>query len=278
MFKKAERNQVSFKMALSGPSGSGKTYSSLLIAMGLGKKIAVIDTENRSACLYSDLCDFDILELDAPYTSEKYIAAMKQAEAGKYDVLIIDSATHQWMGDGGLYERKTAKDARGGNSFTNWSSYTPEHNKFLNAIIQHPTHVICTVRSKQDYDVNDKGRPQKIGLGPIQREGFEYEFSLVLDMAMDHSAKASKDRTGLFSDGQIFQPSDATGSAILEWIKSAKKIPGSGVFCSVCKDEVVLHKNGLGYHCPKWTHADNGHTKFPVIELQAYQGPQTKGE
>lgn len=224
-FKKAERKQAKLKIGLQGPSGSGKTFSALTIAQGMGGKIAVIDTENKSASLYADRFEFDICELEAPFTTEKYIQAMQDAAKGDYDIVIIDSATHQWMGEGGLYERKTQVDARGGNSFVNWAKFTPEHTKFLNAIVQYPKHLIVTVRSKQDYAVteNDKGKatPKKIGLAPVQREGFEYELTLMLELAMDHSAQASKDRTGLF-DQMTFKPTVETGRQLIEWLNSGK--------------------------------------------------------
>jgi hypothetical protein len=225
IFKKAERKRAKLKVAISGPSGAGKTYSALLMASGMGGKIAVIDTENDSASLYADKFEFDTVCLEAPFTTDKYLAAMKAAEKAGYDILIIDSATHQWDGEGGISDRKSQVDARGGNSYTNWAKFSPEHNKFLSAIVQHPTHLICTVRSKQEYalEKNDKGKmaPQKVGLAPVQRAGFEFEFSLMLDVAMDHSAIASKDRTGLF-DGKTFIPTMETGAQLIEWVNSAK--------------------------------------------------------
>lgn len=224
-FKKAEKKQAKLKIGLSGPSGSGKTFSALKIAKGIGGKIAVIDTENKSASLYADQFEFDTIELDAPFTTDKYVAAMKLAQSDGYDVLIIDSASHQWAGDGGILGRKEQVDSRGGNSFTNWAKFSPEHTKFLNSIIQHNTHLICTVRSKQDYSLqqNDKGKsvPQKVGLAPVQREGFEYELTVMLDLAMDHSAQASKDRTSLF-DGKLFKPDEETGKTLMSWLMNGK--------------------------------------------------------
>lgn len=228
MFKKAQRKQAKLKIGLSGPSGSGKTYSALLLAKGLGGKIAVIDTENNSASLYADQFDFDFVCLTAPFTTDKYLEALKAASQGGYNIVIVDSATHQWMGDGGLYERKTMIDSRGGNSFTNWSKFTPEHNKFLSAIVQHDTHLLLTVRSKQEYALtqNDKGKavPQKVGLAPVQREGFEYELTAMLDLAMNHSAQASKDRTGLF-DGKTFIPSEEDGKNLVRWLAGSAEVP-----------------------------------------------------
>ena len=54
MFQKATRKQAKLKLAVTGPSGSGKTYSALMLAKGIGGKIALIDTENKSASLYAE--------------------------------------------------------------------------------------------------------------------------------------------------------------------------------------------------------------------------------
>jgi len=228
MFKKAERKQAKIKLALSGPSGSGKTMSALSIASGIGKKIAVIDTENYSASLYSDRFEFDILEMIPPYTTDKYIQAIQAAEKGHYEVLIIDSISHQWAGEGGVLNRKEKLDANGGNSYTNWGKLSPEQERFKSALLQCNTHLICTLRSKQDYalQVNEKGKqaPVKLGLAPIQRDGMEYEFTTMLELNMMHHAKASKDRTGLFSTNELdsFIPAIETGKKILEWYLGGK--------------------------------------------------------
>lgn len=220
-FQKAQRKQAKLKIALTGPSGSGKTYSGLAIATGLGKKIALIDTENCSASLYSDKFEFDVLELAPPYTIDKYRAAIRDAIKGGYEVLVVDSISHAWAGEGGLLEQKEQLDARGGNSYTNWGKITKQHEAFKSEILNADIHMICTMRSKQDYSVekDDKGKTsiKKVGLAPVQRDGMEYEFTAVLDLAMDHSAEASKDRTGLF-DRKIFTPTRETGVALSNWL------------------------------------------------------------
>lgn len=229
MFKKAERKQVKFKMALLGPSGSGKTYSALLIAKGMGKKIALIDTENGSASLYAGVTDFDTLEVSPPYTIKKYVEALNAAVKAGYDVLVIDSLSHAWAGEGGLIEQKESLDKSGrGNSYTNWATITKQHEQLKSVLINADIHLIATMRSKQDYILveNDKGKqaPKKVGMAPIQREGMEYEFSTVLDIDMSHKALASKDRTGLFSTEDLFQPSEETGKKILEWLGTGKAV------------------------------------------------------
>lgn len=227
MFKKAERRQAKLKIALAGVSGSGKTYSSLLLAKGIanGGKVALIDTENNSASLYSDRFEFDVVCLSPPYTLQKYQDAIKSAVSAKYDVLIVDSISHQWAGEGGLLDKKAKMDQGGGNSFTNWGKLTPEQEKFKSLILQAEVHMICTMRSKQEYALqsNDKGKTEvkKLGLAPIQRDGMEYEFTTMFDIDTAHSASTSKDRTGLW-DGQIFTITEDTGKTFITWLDGAK--------------------------------------------------------
>jgi len=227
LFKAAERKQAKLKLLISGPSGSGKTYTSLLIAKAFGKKIAFLDTENGSASLYSGnkgIPAFDVIDVAAPYTINKYTDAINAAVAEKYDVLILDSLTHAWAGKGGLLEQKEAIDKAGrGNSYTNWATISKQDEAFRAGILAAPIHMICAVRSKQDYMLVDDGKgkqvPKKVGLAPIQREGMEYEFTVVFDLAMNHVAEVSKDRTGLF-DGRQFIPDEETGKLLLGWLSA----------------------------------------------------------
>lgn len=225
MFQKAERRQAKLKIAITGPSGSGKTFSALRMAKGIGGNIAFIDTENGSASLYADTFDFSVVNLRPPFTTEKYMEAIRGAEKAGFHTLIIDSLTHAWAAEGGLLEQKEALDSRGkGNSYTNWASITKKHEAFKSAILQAQIHIITTMRSKQDYILGDrdgKQVPKKVGMAPIQRDGIEYEFTTVFDIAMDHQAEASKDRTGLFVD-KIFQITEETGEAFQKWLSSAK--------------------------------------------------------
>ena len=224
-FKPAERKQAKLRLAVTGPSGSGKTYSSLLIASGLGKKIALVDSENKSASLYADKFKFDTMTLEPPYEAIKYIRAIEAAENAGYDVLIIDSISHQWVGEGGSLDRKSSLDARGGNSFTNWASITKDHEAFKARLNNCRIHLIATMRSKTEYvlEQNDKGKsvPKKLGLAPIQRDGMDFEFDLVLDIAMTHEAAISKSRIESF-DGRLFKPTKKTGQELLAWLNEGK--------------------------------------------------------
>ena len=224
MFKKAERHQSKLRLALTGTSGSGKTYSALQIAQGMGGKVAVIDTEHGSASLYANRFDFDVAELQAPYTVDKYVSALQDASKNGYKTIVIDSLTHVWASDGGLLAIKDKLSETGAkNSYYAWKSVTPLYNKLIDSVLQSPIHVIATIRSKTDYavQVDDKGRatPVKIGLAPVQRDGIEYEFTTVLDLSSTHFATASKDRTGLFATNNPFQITSETGLELMQWLQ-----------------------------------------------------------
>jgi hypothetical protein len=198
------------------------------MAQGIGPKIALIDTENKSASLYADRFSFDTLDIDPPYTVQKYVDAIKLALDGGYDVLIIDSISHVWAAEGGLLSKKEELDARGAGGdrkhkshFANWGAITKDHEVFKAWLLKANIHMICTMRSKQEYAQMSDGSVKKLGMAPIQRDGMEYEFTTVLDLAMNHSAQASKDRTSLF-DGQFVTPSKETGENFMRWLNSGK--------------------------------------------------------
>lgn len=213
----AARKRAKIKMALQGPSGSGKTYSSLLIANGLcpnWSKIAVIDTENGSADLYAHLGGYQVLSLAAPFTPERYIQAIEVCEKAGMEVIIIDSLTHEWEN---LIDFHSSLQ---GNSFTNWGKITPRHNAFVQKLLQSQAHIISTIRTKQDYVLNDRNGkmvPEKVGLKSVQRDGMEYEFTLVFDIDMRNNATASKDRTGLFYGKPEAKLGIHTGATIKDW-------------------------------------------------------------
>lgn len=225
MFKQAQKQNSYLKIALTGPSGSGKTYSALRLAKGLtdNGNIAVIDTENGSASLYSNKFSFDVCDVEPPYSIDKLVEAAKYVMNNDYDILLIDSGSHWWTG---ILDFKEKLDSRnpGGNHFTNWSEANKHYSLLLRIILQSKIHVIVCLRSKTDYilEKDDRGKsvPRKVGLAPITREGMDYEFSCVLDISLDHNAKASKDRTELFGD-KIFQITEQTGVLLRDWLNES---------------------------------------------------------
>lgn len=221
----AKREQAKIKIGLQGPSGSGKSLSALLLAKGLTNdwsKVVVIDTENKSSSLYSHLGDFNILDLKPPYSPERYIEAINLCVRHDMKVIIIDSISMEWEYILDAHSQLT------GNSYTNWARFTPRHQKFIQAILHADTHIICTLRSKQDYVLteNDKGKmaPEKVGMKAIQRDGTDYELTLMFELDIKHNAVATKDRTGLFAGKHPFQITEDTGREILSWCQTGEII------------------------------------------------------
>jgi len=222
--KRASRKKVKLRLGLSGASGFGKTYSALLLAYGMTNdwsKIAVIDTENGSAELYSNLGEYNVLTLQSPFSPERYIEAIKTCENANVDVIIIDSITHEWDGKGGCLDINNELGGR----FTDWAKVTPRHNAFVQTLLQSKCHIITTVRRKQEYDMvkNEKGRiePIKIGTKEVTKDGFEYELTINFEFVNDkHLVKASKDRTSMFANQPEFVISSETGKKIFDWCEN----------------------------------------------------------
>jgi len=250
--RKAARKQAKIKLALQGPSGSGKTYSALLLAAGLSEysRIAVIDTENHSADLYAHLGDYSVLQLQKPFSPERYIEAISTCEQAGMEVIIIDSITHEWEGSGGIL------DIHGnmpGNSFTNWAKMTPRHNAFVQKILESDCHIISTIRTKTDYTLSDKNGkmvPEKVGLKGITRDGMDYEFTIVFDLDIKHFATASKDRTGLFMDKPAYVISEKTGERILQWCNAG--IPLEEVIKQVQQSTDIVELRNLLIKYPEY--------------------------
>ncbi|MDB5250996.1 MAG: ATPase [Flaviaesturariibacter sp.] len=251
--RKATRKQAKIRLGLSAVSGGGKTYSAIQIAKGLCgdlAKVAVIDTENGSADLYAHLGDFNVLPLTAPFTPERYIEAIRSCEKAGMEVIIVDSISHEWDGKGGCLE---IVESLGG-KYQDWAKVTPRHQAFIDAILQSPSHVITTVRRKQDYEmtkVEGRVKVEKSGLREITREGFEYELTINLELDTRHNATASKDRTNLFMGKPSFVPSDKTGELIATWCEQGEEVlnsirPGSDWYqrvdnCTTQKELVELY-------------------------------------
>lgn len=223
-FQKAQRKKAKLKLNLNGPSGSGKTYSALVMASGISDKIAVIDTENESASLYANEFTFDTLPLRPPYTPERFAGAIIAAYNLGYEVLIIDSASHEWIGTGGCLEINdmSARTKFKGNTWSAWSDTTPRHRKFIDAILQTDMHIITTTRAKTETVQGEGKKIVKLGMKAEQRDGYEYELTVGLDVVHDnHFVTPTKDRTKLFNpDGELI--TKETGLRIVAWLNDGK--------------------------------------------------------
>ena len=229
MFKKAIKSQSKLRLALIGASGSGKTFSALSIASNLTQNIAVIDTEHGSASKYADKFNFDVLELSS-FHPQQYINAIQAASNAGYEVLIIDSLSHAWMGKDGALEQvdRIAKRSQTGNSFAAWRDVTPLHNQLVEAIVSSKCHLIATMRAKTEYilESNDKGKmaPRKVGMAPVQRDGLEYEFDVVADLDLDHNFIVSKSRCFELSNQIIDKPGQNVADILKNWLYSGEAV------------------------------------------------------
>lgn len=226
MFKKAQKQAAKIKMSLHGAAGSGKTYSSLQLAFSLGKKVAVIDTENNSASLYADrFGEYDVLNMLPPYSPERFIEAIDYAEKNGYEVLIIDSFSSEWDGEGGCLDLQNKL----GGKYQDWSKVTPRHDKLIDKILRANLHIICCMRAKTSYSMTqesgNRAKVDKLGLAPIQRDNVEYNFTICFALNSNNMVEVVKDRTGLFI-GKNFIIDGSIGNTILGWLNSDSVVQG----------------------------------------------------
>jgi hypothetical protein len=249
-FVKATKKQSRLRLALIGPSGAGKTFTALRVATGLGGRIAVVDTERGSASKYADRFSFDVMELER-FSPKDFVAAIHEAEKAGYDVLVIDSLSHAWMGKGGALEMvdEAAKRSKSGNSFWAWREVTPEHNALVDAMVRSRCHVIATMRSKTEYVIeagpNGKQTPRKVGLAPVQRDGMEFEFDVVGDMD-EASFVVTKTRCPSLAKAVLKEPGEALGQQLREWLTDGAPVPAAPSPAPAA-DETV----GYGYDAEK---------------------------
>jgi len=235
VFKKATRKQVRLRMALDGPPGSGKTFTALRFGTALvkhfGGRIAVVNTESGAVEKYlgmapdGDPFDFDILTLQE-FAPTSYTQAIQAAGREGYTVVIVDSLSHAWEGEGGALDQIDKKSEK--NKFTAWKDVTPQHRGMIESMLRSPCHVIATMRTKMEYvlEEDERGRkiPRKIGTKPVQREGMEYEFDIVADLDELHMLKVSKSRCPDIDNARIVKPGAAFLDPVVKWLTDGSEI------------------------------------------------------
>lgn len=232
MFREASKSQARARVALIGPSGSGKTFTALRIAQGLGSRIAVLDTERGSASKYA--CPstrdpregefrFQVVDSLPDFSPANYVKIIKAAGEEGFDVLIIDSLSHAWMGEGGALEMvDNAKARHQGSNFNAWSEVTPEHMRMIQAMLTSPCHVIATMRAKTEYVVekDDRGKTsiRKLGLAPVQRDTMEYEFDVTAMLDQDHKFVVTKTRCFPLDRAVISCAGEDVAGILKDWL------------------------------------------------------------
>ena len=228
-FVRAQRKRVKARICIGGLSKSGKSFTSLMLLRGIvgeAGRIAAIDTESGALSLYSKLTDFDVQQINH-FSPDTYVKAIDEAVRGKYDGLLIDSASHEWMGTGGVLDM-VDQAPQNDKFFTGWKNATPKHNKFIQALVAAPLHVVVTMRQKAEYAIekNEQGKnvPVKIGMQLIQREGTEYEFNFVGVMDLQHTLRIQYSCVDFLPNGTIVPTADglSLGASLRRWLESGE--------------------------------------------------------
>ena len=241
-FKPAKREGTHVLFGIAGPSRSGKTLSALLISRGLvgdDKRIFVVDTEGGRALHYA--CKegeepgplrfkFQHGELHAPFSPEAYTEALKAAVDAGAQVVIVDSASHEHEGPGGILEMHAQEHERMGNreatKFAAWIKPKARHNQYINTLLQLPVHLLFCFRAKDKMKMvkNEKGKmePVNIGWTAICPDRMEYEMADLLLLEPGASGVPSLELSNLFGGHRPFFPpgeplGEEVGRKLAEW-------------------------------------------------------------
>jgi hypothetical protein len=234
--QKAVREKIYTKIALMSPSGGGKSYSALTLATGMAEelekmlgrpaRILLANTEGARGRYYANEFKYDIIDLEAPFHPEQFVDAIDYAIDENYDILIMDSTSHEWDGKGGCLELQQ----QAGGTYQAWGKVTPRHDAFINRLATSPIHIIATMRGKDQYEVerDDRGKTsvKKLGVGAKQRDGFEYEFTCTFTIDLKtHMAEAQKDNTHLFENDNAVLLTENHGVKIIKWANTSAVEP-----------------------------------------------------
>jgi hypothetical protein len=202
----AVRPRMHGRAMISGPSGSGKTWTALRVGLALTggdiSKVLLIDTERESALTYADVFGpFGHLPWAAPYDPSELTKELDGIDADQYQVVIVDSFSKFWQGQGGTLDIADGK-------FGGWKSARPVQEAVVEQLLAVPAHVILCVRSKMAYSAeqgaNGKQTITRLGLSPIQDDNLVYEMNIAVDMDMEHRITVTKSRTNAVPVGRMY--------------------------------------------------------------------------
>jgi hypothetical protein len=199
--KPAQKFQQYARVCFWGTEKAGKSHQALQLATllaGEAGKIGVISSEYASSQLLQHRFPHDIIDLaevdenghiakDA-FSASRYQEAIKLFTKAGYQVIVIDSLSHLWEGEGGILD---AVNKPGQNTFNDgWGQNTPIYREVIQTILSARCHVLITLRAKDEYKQEaytkpngEPGtRPKNVGQCPVMRKGFGYEMHLKIRM------------------------------------------------------------------------------------------------
>lgn len=235
--RKAQRFAVPQIISISGPSGSGKTYSALLLAAGLapdGGKVGFLDTENGRGCMYADSPGivnalpqgYQYGELSAPFSPDRYIEAIDAFEKDGCSVLVIDSGSHEWEGQGSVSEIAEQDKNK-------WNRAKRLHKRFVNRLLFSRMSIIVCLRAREKEKIiapkdSPDGKEHHIPLGmqPVAEKNFVFEmvlsFMCEADTHFARPVKVPEQFAAMFSAPRLLTKAD--GEAIRRWNEGAKSV------------------------------------------------------
>jgi hypothetical protein len=214
-------------IGIGGITGSGKTYTALLIARGMVNKpseIGFLDTENGRGSFYADILDgpFMIADLYPPFAPRRYADAIKEFQEAGVKVLVIDSVSHEWEGEGGCDDIANITTGK----IANWKLAKSEHKKFMNALLQSNLHVICCIRAREKTDFKNPKEPVSLGIQPVCEKNFMFE--MTASILVENEGRTQKHLKvpsflkKTFGEGKNYLGKEA-GREIIEWINTGEK-------------------------------------------------------
>jgi hypothetical protein len=183
----AIRGEIKGIIGIAGISGSGKTFTALLMARGMVDKaseIGFIDTENGRGSMYADIFkgeQFMIADLVAPFTPSRYSQAIKEFQNAGIKVLVIDSISHEWEGEGGCSDI-AEKALLDGKRMADWIYAKKQHKAFMSALLYCNMDVIVCIRAREKTDFRNPSKPVSLGIQPICEKNFMFELTASLLM------------------------------------------------------------------------------------------------
>lgn len=231
--KRAIRHAIPQVISISGVSGSGKSYSALLFAAGLAGpngKVGLIDTENGRGCTYSDSPGimaalpqgYDVIEMGPPFSPRRYIEAINAFESAGYKVVVIDSGSHEWEGDGSASEMAEEDKKR-------WNRAKAEHKKFVQRLLTSNMHIIVCLRAREKSKIVPKTSTSKeevisLGIQPIAEKSFVFEmllsFMIEEKTHLASALKCPEPLAHLFPAPRLLTKLD--GDRLREWNETGK--------------------------------------------------------
>lgn len=259
--REAVRPSLKARLMLSGPAGAGKTYSALEIAAVLGDRVLLIDTEKESALTYASDFAFTHLPWAPPFDPRELGSTLVQA-AADYDVIVVDSLSHFWGGQGGTLDIADGK-------FGGWKTARPAQNDAVDGILSSPAHVIVCVRSAIEHvqETDPKTGKQvvrKLGLAPKQDKDLEYELNLAVEIDIDHRIAVAKSRTTVIPVGQMFAPGHARDLAVAykDWLAGGEPFADLEIRAGIDRAAKALTGNARAALLDAWR--NNG---LPRVDL-----------